>query len=240
MSGATAHVMQCAVVQAPTRKRTGRCRPWRVLQRRDQLPDLQLFRGMGRRARFTAFQRQAHRRKTAPVLRAWPVGLQRGQMHRRAVALVLIEAVFRVPRVQFVHQPVAGHLGHDRGGHDGAVQRVAADQCLGRARQALGHAVAVDAREPGHMRHAFHRPPHAEHGRLVDIDAVDLFAVDQHHRPRQRPIDDARIQLLAPLGRELLGIVQPIDARFAGIEHHGRDGHRPGQWAAASFVDAGG
>ncbi len=164
---------------------------------------------------------------------------QRGQVGRGAVALVLVEAVLRVPHVQVLHVAVARDLGQDRGGHDRAVDAITADQRLRRQHQALGHDVAIDAGEAGHVGHGRHHIAHALQGGLVDVQAVDGVHVHQHHFPGQGPFDDAVMQLLAARCGQLLGIIQAVDARPRRVEHHGGHGYRAGQGPAAGFVDAG-
>src|SRR3546814_2805030 len=61
------------------------------------------------------------------MLRARAMLAQRGQVRRRRVALVQVEAVLRPGLVQLAHEAVAGDLGEDRGGHDRTVACVAAD-----------------------------------------------------------------------------------------------------------------
>ena len=102
-----------------------------------------------------------------------------------------------------------------------------------------GSAVAVDAGDVGGVRDAFQREAHAEQGRLEDVDAVDLLDLDEHDVPRQRARDDAVVQLLAPRRRQLLGIVESVDARASRVEHDRGDHDRTGQRAAPGFVDAG-
>ena len=72
-------------------------------------------------------QRLLNGRETAAMLRARSVHAQRLQVHRARIALVAVEAVLRVLRVQFAHARIARDLGQDRGGHDRAVAGVAAD-----------------------------------------------------------------------------------------------------------------
>ena len=175
---------------------------------------------------------------TPAMLRAGAVRAQRGQVRGRAVALVAIKAVGREFAVQGQHGAIARHLGQDGRGRDAAVAGIAADPGLGGAGQSGRDRVAVDPGQPGHVRHRLHGAAHAEHGGLVDVDAVDLGGVDRHHVPGQGAVDDARVQLFAARVRELLGVVEAVDPGTDRVEHHGRDDHRPGERSTAGLVDA--
>ena len=80
------------------------------------------------------------------------------------------------------HQPVAGHLRHDRGGGDGRAPAVAVHDAALRHRQ-VGHAERVDEHDVGQRRQrqdgALHRPQR----RLVDVDAVDFGRIGRRHGP---------------------------------------------------------
>src|SRR3546814_4108422 len=66
------------------------------------------------------------------------------------------------------------------------------------------------------------------------MDAVDLLHLDEDDFPRQCTLDDARVQRLAARGGELLGVVQAVDRRAPGREHHRGHDHRPGRLQARS------
>ena len=83
------------------------------------------------------------------------------------------------------------------------------------------------------------RAAHAEHGRVVDVEPVDLPDIDEHDLPGERALDDARVEFLAAFRRELLGIGQAVDRRPARGEYHGRHHHGAGQRTASGLVDAG-
>jgi len=184
-----------------------------------------------------AGQGLAHRGEAAPVLRAGAVALQCGQVRRGRVALVHVEAVLGVLLVQPGHQPVAADLGQDRGGHDRALQAVAADQGLGHAGQAAWNHVAVDAGQLHRRLQGADGPAHALQGGLQDVEPVDFLHRHHLHVPGQGALEDARVQGLALGGGELLGVVQAADAA-CGIQHHRGHRHRAGQRAAPGFVHA--
>src|SRR5690606_3428520 len=137
-----------------------------------------------------------HRREAPAVLRAGPVRAQRGEVGGRAVALVLVESVGGIATVELVHGAIAGDLCEDGCGHDAAIARITAHPGFGRAGQAGRNRVAVDARHAGHVRDRFHRQPHAEHGGVVDVDAVDVLDADRDHVPGQGAVDDAFVELV--------------------------------------------
>ena len=58
------------------------------------------------------------------MLRTGAMRAQRRQMYRRAIALVLIETVLRVLRMQLQTPAIELYLGQDRGGRNGRHQRI--------------------------------------------------------------------------------------------------------------------
>lgn len=85
---------------------------------------------------------------------------------------------------------------------------------------------------------AWHRQAHAEHGGLVDVEAIDLVHFHQHHVPGERAFDDARIKDFASRRVEQLGIVEPVDPWPVGVEHHRSHGHGSGERTTTGLVHA--
>ena len=125
------------------------------------------------------------------------------------------------------HARIARHLREDRRGHDRAVAGIAPDPRFRRAGKSTRQVVAVDAGRVRGVGHAFQGFAHAGHRRLENVEAVDHLHVHEHDLPRQRALLDARGQHLAPGGGQPLGIVEAVDARTRGIQHHRGKGVRP-------------
>jgi hypothetical protein len=89
----------------------------------------------------------------------------------------------------------------------------------------------------GHAVEAQHGPAHGKHGRLQDVDGVDLRRIG----PAQAPRDAARANLdgecLAHLWCERFRIRDTANLP-AAIEDHGRGYDRPRQRPSPGFVDA--
>src|SRR5690606_2470555 len=121
------------------------------------------------------------------------------------IALVTVKAVLRELGMQALHLGIAVHLGDDRRGADARHAVVAADDGFRRHAQ-FRAAIAVDAHEFGNDGERLDRPAHGQHGRLQDIERVDLRRRAYAYGPGQRAFADDEIELLAPRGVELLGI----------------------------------
>ena len=140
--------------------------------------------------------------------------------------------------MQCRHVAVACDLGQDRGGHDGRLDRIAADDGARGAAQCRRHAVAVDQRAVRGRRQRRQRAAHAFHRRPQDVERVDFLALDEHDAPGERALEDDRFEPLALLDAQGFRIAKPTDAP-AGIQDHRRDRHRAGQRPAARLVDTG-
>ena len=73
---------------------------------------------------------------------------------------------------------------------------------------------------------------------LVDVPRVDAAGVDFRDGPGQRVLADSLGKLAAPLGRQLLRIVEADDAALR-IQNHGARDHRAEQRSAPRFVKPG-
>jgi hypothetical protein len=164
--------------------------------------------------------------------------MQFNQVQFRAVAFVLAEAIFGKARAEVAHNRVAGDLGNHTGGGNAEAEAIAIDNCSLRKRkrenrQAVDeHMIRPEAQGCDGDAHGFVR-------RAQDIERVDLNGIDNSDRPRDRAVaDQLVINLFAPLGEKLLGVVQPAMPEFFGENHRGRY-DRAGQRTPARFVDAG-
>ena len=90
-----------------------------------------------------------HRREAAPMRGTRSVPRQRREMLRRAVALVLREAVAGVPAVELDQQRVARGLGEDRRRRDRRDVAVALDDRARRRRRAPGQRLPSTSASPG-------------------------------------------------------------------------------------------
>ena len=76
-------------------------------------------------------------------------------------------------------------------------------------------------------------------GGAQDIDRINLDRIDNSDGPGDRlVVDQFVVNFFAPFGEKLLGVVQPAMPKFFGENDRGRY-DRPGQRAAARFIDAG-
>ncbi len=173
------------------------------------------------------------------MLRARSVLVERRVVHRRDVALVAEEVVRRPVLVQPRHDPVPGHLGHDRRCRDRRADPVALPHREPRRRQPpdrepVGQHVGRGDVEPGQ------RPAHALDVADVQPDPVDLAGRDHDDRPRRGPADDLVVHPLPGRGGEQLGVGEAGHLTApAGGEHDGRDDQRARAGAAPRLVGAG-
>ncbi len=155
--------------------------------------------------------------------RRGPVLAQRGQMGRRRVALVAVEAVQRVAPVQGHHFRVAGHLGEDRCGGDRRHPAVALDHRFGGTGE---HRAPITVHQ--HRVHVnsqgFHRPHHGQMGGVVNVQTVDLVGLGAAQGPAQGALADGRGEPLPARRGELLGIRQAVDGP-GRVQHHGGGDH---------------
>jgi hypothetical protein len=140
----------------------------------------------------------------------------------------------REERVEAPHQSVAGDLRDHGGGRDRRALLVAVDDCRVRWRGRAEPEAVDEARLGGRRQRGQHR------AQAVEVAAVQPAPVDLAGRdePDGDPVgarDDRPEQLLAPLGRELLRVVQErkrADAMVAErpvVEEDARDDERPCQ-----------
>ena len=165
-----------------------------------------------------------------------PEAGERGEMLRHAVAHVALEAVARMGGAEPDHQPVARHLGDDRGGGDRQHQRIAAITA------SQSQPTAMRSRPSTNTRRGFTGQRLDGARQRPQRGPQDVVAVDARGRAEgDRDLGagaDFQIELFAILEGELLGIVEPLrDA--VGIEDHGGGHHRPGERAAPGLVAAG-
>src|SRR3972149_4739700 len=128
-------------------------------------------------------QRTPHRREAAPMDLGRPETPEQGEVLRRRIALVPVEAVAREAVMHPAHFGVPRRLGEDGGGRNRRMQPVSLDDGTRRARQP-GTPVAID---PGFIRrHAqpLHRALHGEQRGLQDVQAVYFFDGGMSDRTR--------------------------------------------------------
>ncbi len=175
------------------------------------------------------------RRERAAVMDGGTEPVQCVEVLRHAVAHVALEAVARMREAHPHHQPVAGDLGDDRGRRDRRHQRIAGDHRLAVA-AAVDTVAAVDEHELGPDRQRPHRASERPQRCAQDIVAVDPVGRAERHGNLGGGAD-FRVELLALLVIELLGIIEP--ARDAvRIEDDGGGHHRARERTAAGLVAA--
>ena len=157
-------------------------------------------------------------------------------MGRRAIALVAVEAVFRVLLMQALAPPIPRDLGKNGGRRDGLHQGVALDDGLGLHIQ-HGQLVAIHQNQYRLQSQAQHRAAHGQQRGLQDVHAIDLFDRGLGNAAAQRLGTDLVIECLAARSRELLGIVQTLDGMEI-VKNDSGGHHGAGQRAAARFVHA--
>ena len=165
-----------------------------------------------------------------------PQAGERREMLGHGIAHVALEAVAGMRQAEAPHQPVAGHLGDDRGRRHRQHQRVARHHRLAVA-AAIDLHVAVDENELRPYRQRPHRARQRPQRGAQDVVAVDALDRAERHR-HLRGGADFLVQFLALRRAELLGVVQA--ARDAlGIEDDRRRHHRAGERPPARLVAAG-
>ena len=159
-------------------------------------------------------------------------------MQFRAVAFVLAEAILRETGAEVAHNRVARDLRDHAGGRDAEAIAIAInDRRLRQRKREYGKAVDEDVLGRGGQR--LERGAHRLMSGAEDIDRVNLDCIDHAHRPKDGVVrDELLVNLLAFLRQKLLGIVElSVPEFFRQNDSGGYD--RPGQGAAARFVDAG-
>jgi hypothetical protein len=163
---------------------------------------------------------------------------QGAQVLARRVPHVAGEAVAGKAAVELRHARVAKDLGHDGGGGDAGLARVAADQ------RRLGHGEAGQrARVHQYVlrgeRERRHGAPHRLEAGAVDVQAVHLGRRELGDRHRQGLRADARGELLARGAGEALRVVEARQVEGLGLREHHRGRHqRARQRAHADLVHA--
>ena len=127
----------------------------------------------------------------------------------RDVADVRGEAVRREEAVHPPHQPIADYLRHDRGGGDRGAPLVAVDDrgVFGRHRR-RSEPEAVDEADFARRRERVQRGTEAVQVAVVEPVAVDAGGRERVDADPLGTAEDGAEQLLAPLGRQLLGVVE--------------------------------
>ena len=152
-----------------------------------------------------------------------------------AVALVAREAIARPHPGEPLHDPVAHHLGDDRGGGDREQVGVAVDHRL-LAEVEPGHGVdPVDQHQVGLDAQAADRAPHRLEARAADVEAVDRTRAQDRPAERPGPREDPGEDLVALVGFEQLAVGDAVPADVA-VEHHRRRHHRPRERPAPRLV----
>lgn len=121
------------------------------------------------------------------------------------VPLVAGKAIAGKAAVTLLHQPITVDLGDDGGCCNGENQRVAMGQAV-LGKRHVGQPQVVDQQEVGGRVEAIQGPAHGEPRGSHDAYSVDVALLHHPHRRRECVGQDARQELLAARGRELLGV----------------------------------
>ena len=159
-------------------------------------------------------------------------------MQLRAVAFVLAEAIFGKTRAEVAHNRIARDLGDHTGGRDAEAEAIAIDNC-GLRKRKRENRKPVDQDMVGPQAQGLDGEAHRLVRGAQDIDRINLNRIDNSDRPGDLlAVDQFVVNLLASLREKLLGIVEPAMPEFFR-ENNGRSYDRPGQRAAARFIDPG-
>ena len=134
------------------------------------------------------------------------IALQRRQMRRRAVALVLREAVFGIPLMQRIHFGIARGFGKNRRGGNGGDFGIAFHHRFGGHRQIGRHAVAVYPHFFRLPRQRGNGAAHGKHRGVQNIQPLDFGRIGGCHRPCGCLPFDLRRQRVALGFAEFFGI----------------------------------
>src|SRR6476646_7014236 len=186
----------------------------------------------------------AERLEAEPMHRGRAAGAHDRGVAGRDVADVPCEAVRGIERVEAAHQAVARHLRHDRGRGNRRAFLVAVDDgsVLRRSR---AEPEAVDEAGLGRRSQRLEHRPQAGEVRAVQAVAVDVAGRDHAHGDALRARDDGAEEVLAPLRRALLRVVEKAErpdavvAQRAVVEENARHDERAGERAAPRLVGAG-
>jgi hypothetical protein len=143
-----------------------------------------------------------------------------------------------MPAREGAHHAVAGDLGDDGGAGDGMAAAIAADDG-GVLHAERADPVAVHDDVIGRQLQPADGAAHGEHRGVVDVEAVDLAHARGADGHGEGALGDARRQLLALVGGELLGVVDAADGAGVGSHDHrtSDDGAREG--APSDFIHSG-
>ena len=164
-----------------------------------------------------------------------PIPRRRDLVPGAGIALVELEVVAREVLGLDSHDPIAGHLGQDRGGGDGQAGGVALDDAGG---VATAHEVprAVDE----HVVRLEVQPGDGSAGGQLlgrgHAQRVALEVAGVTDRPGHAPLGDPIEHGLALALGEHLGVADLVDATVARY-HRGPDAERPGPRPPTDLVD---
>src|SRR5256885_8562554 len=174
--------------------------------------------------------------EASPMENAGAKALQCVEVFRSRIALVVGEPIPGVLAVELRHQAIAVHLGDDARGADGDALRIALDDGL------LRHGESVEL--AGIDQEMLRLWDEGEHGALereqpgpVDVDGIDLLHLGASDSHRERAGADLRLECVALLRCEQLGVVDALDARARRQDHGGPD-HRAREGCHPHFVAA--
>ena len=166
-----------------------------------------------------------------------PVLGERGQMLRRRVPFVTVEAIPCVVLVVQHHLAITGHLRHNRCSGNRCAALVAVHDPTLRD-QEVRYPKRVDQNKIRQRRHGDHSSTHGLKRRVMDVDCVDFRRRGGGDRPGESRSRDLVVEPL-PLGRgEHLRVPDAGDVTLR-VEDDGRRNHRTCQAAAADLVGTG-
>ena len=161
---------------------------------------------------------------------------QRRQMLPGRVSLVASEAIAWPLAVECLQGTIAADLGQNRSSRDTGLAGIASDNRDGLAGELGGTAVAVDQCPRWSRIECDDSAPHRQHGRLKDIQGVDLQRTGGGNGVADSDVHYQRLQARPGIGAESLGIIDSVGQPL-WIQDHGGGEHRPGQRATACLID---
>ena len=164
--------------------------------------------------------------------------VQMEEMQRRAVSLVLAEAILGEARAEFPHHPIARDLRDHAGGGDAETVAIAVDDRGLRKREGED-GQAIDEDVLGRRAQRGDGDAHGLVRRAQDVDAIDFERIDNADGPEDIGVAHKfGINFLAQVGEELFGILQTFVPEFFGENNGGCD-DGSGERAAPGFIDPG-
>jgi hypothetical protein len=147
-----------------------------------------------------------------------------------SVTFVLTEAILRELDAKVTHHPVARYLGDHAGSSDAQTDAVPINnRSLRKRKRNDGQPIDQDVLR--RIDQSRDRQAHRSMARAQNIDAIDLDRIDNADRPSDlRIAHQLRINFLAQVRRELLGIVQAAMTEFFRKNYcssHNRTRQRP-------------